>query len=59
MSDWTPIGECLFPGDHLWRYEPDLVNGGSYLLDSSEGRWVIRTCAICGERERRKLPADE
>ena len=54
---WERINEDAYcwTETHLFRYEPSVVGGGAWLKDHLGNNWAIRTCAICGERERRQV----
>lgn len=53
-TGWETVEPSAFCWEqtHLFRYEPDPVNGGAWLKDSEGNNWALRTCALCGERQR-------
>lgn len=54
-ADWETIwGECGWNDPHLFRYDPDPDLGGTYFVDQAGDRWSLRTCAVCGVREKRR-----
>lgn len=54
-NEWLDINEDWCGVEHLFRFEPDLVHGGAYLQDEKGRTWQIRTCAICGMRQKRAV----